>query len=168
MTSPFTPRPGADRIEALSVAARADVPQHLLATFPTYAGAERLVDTLSDSGFPVEHARIVGQGLRSVEYVTGRLTSGRAAAAGAASGAWVGLLIGLLLGLFSSGGTSFGDVVGCVVIGALWWAVFGWFAHRATHGRRDFSSIKGLEAEQYQVFVDSARADEAIRAGGLL
>lgn len=34
-------------------------PQHVLATFPTYIGAEQLVDRLSDQGFPVEHARII-------------------------------------------------------------------------------------------------------------
>jgi len=164
MSSPFTPQPtGSDRAAATSTA-----PQHLLATFPTYAGAERLVDTLSDRGFPVEHSRIVGNGLRSVEYVTGRLTSGRAALAGAATGAWIGLLIGLLIGLFSAGSTSALNIVGAVLIGALWWALFGYLAHRATHGRRDFTSVKGLEAEQYLVYVDADRADEAIRSGGLL
>ena len=62
-------------------------PQHLLASYPTYAGAEQVVDRLADSGFPVEHSRIVGNGLRTVEYVTGRITSNRAAVAGSASGA---------------------------------------------------------------------------------
>jgi len=28
--------------------------------------------------------------------------------------------------------------------------------------------VKGMEAEQYQVYVDADRADEAVRAGGLL
>lgn len=163
MSTPFSPLPGAGaRVPVTSTA-----PQHLLSTFPTYAGAEKLVDKLSDAGFPVEHSRIVGSGLRSVEYVTGRLTSGRAALAGLASGAWIGLLIGLLLGLFDEDGTSFGNVLGCIVIGAFWWALFGFLAHRATRGRRDFASVKGLEAEQYQVYVDADRADEAIRLGGL-
>lgn len=166
MSSPFpslsgtTSRPTAAKLT--------DTPQHLLGTFPTYAGAERLVDTLSDAGFPVEHSRIVGNGLQSVEYVTGRLTSRRAALLGAATGAWIGLLIGLLLGLFSTGSAWFGDVAGSVVIGAFWWALFGYVAQRATHGRRDFASVKGLEAAQYQVYVDADRANEAIRAGGLL
>lgn len=164
MSSPLTPSPAqAARHSPLSTA-----PQHVLASFPTYAGAEQLVDRLSDAGFRVEHSRIVGNGLRSVEYVTGRLTSGRAALAGAASGAWFGLLIGVLLSLFSSGSTSFGDVLGCVVVGALWWALFGYIAHRATRGRRDFSSVQGMEAGRYEVHVDADRADEAIRLGGLL
>lgn len=162
MSNPLTPIPGSPMLPTTSTG-----PQHLLKEFPTYAGAERLVDTLSDKGFPVEHTRIVGNGLRTVEYVTGRLTSARAAQAGAASGASFGLLVGLLLGLFSQDSSWLGTVIGCTLIGAAWWAVFGYFAHRATQGRRDFSSIKGLEAERYAVYVDAERADEAIRLAGL-
>jgi hypothetical protein len=164
MTSPLTSLTGGSR----RVPATSTAPQQLLQSFPTYVGAERLVDKLSDAAFPVEHLRIVGSGLRSVEYVTGRLTSGRAALAGAATGAWIGLLIGVLIRVFSSGSTSAGNVVASVVIGAAWWAAFGYLAHRATRGRRDFASVKGVEAEQYQVFVDVERADDAIRLGGLL
>lgn len=54
------------------------------------------------------------------------------------------------------------------MLGAVWWAVFGYVAHRATQGRRDFASIKGLEAEQYVVSVDATHADDAIRLAGLL
>ena len=142
--------------------------QHLLREFPTYAGAEELVDRLSDKGFPVAHVRIVGDGLRSVEQVTGRLTAGRAATAGAASGAWFGLLFGLLIGLFSPDSSWLPVLLGSTVIGALWGAAFGFLAHRATGGRRDFASVKGLEAERYAVYVDADRADEAIRLAGLI
>jgi len=142
-------------------------PQHLLAEFPTYAGAEQLVDKLSDKGFPVEHVRIVGTGLRTVEQVTGRLTTGRAALAGAASGAWFGVLIGLLLGLFTTGPAILGILLGAAALGAVWGAAFGFFAHWTTRGRRDFSSVKAIEAEQYAVYVDASLADDAIRMGGL-
>lgn len=162
MTHAYAPRTQPVRTTTASDA------QHLLASFPTYTGAEQVVDRLSDSGFPVEHSRIVGHDLRTVEYVTGRITSNRAAVAGAASGAWFGLFFGLLLGLFSNGSAWFVVLVGSTVIGALWGAVFGYSAHRATQGRRDFGSVKGLEAERYDVYVDAARADEAIRAAGLI
>ena len=62
-----------------------------MASYDDYALAQRAVDQLSDDGFPVEHLDIVGSDLRLVERVTGRLTKGRAAAAGAASGAWFGV-----------------------------------------------------------------------------
>lgn len=159
--------PRSRALPALGAARGPSAPQHQLARFPTYAGAEELVDRLSDKGFPVEHARIVGNSLRSVEYVTGRLTSARAASAGAATGAWIGLLFGLLLGFFSSSSSSLGTLVGTTVIGAAWWAVFGYAAHWATHGRRDFASVKGLEAAEYVVSVDTTHADDAIRMAGL-
>jgi len=72
-----------------------------LARVATYDQAERLVDRLSDAGFPVERVRIVGVDLYSVEQVTGRMTIGRAALAGAATGAGFGLLVGLVFGVFS-------------------------------------------------------------------
>lgn len=155
-------------ITPVRVPAGPPAPQHLLGEFPTYAGAEAVVDRLSDRGFPVEHVRIVGKGLRSVEHVTGRLTTGRAAAAGAASGAWFGLLVGLLLGLFSPDSSWVAVLFGSTLIGALWGAVFAFLAHRATGGRHDFASLKTLEAEQYAVYVDADHADDAIRLAGLL
>lgn len=141
--------------------------QHLLATFPTYAGAEKLVDTLSDKGFPVQHVRIVGNDLRSVEKVTGRLTPLRAAGAGAASGTWVGLFIGLILGVFSNNNL-FGLLVSSALMGAIWFAGFGFFAQWATRGHRDFASTRSFEASNYDVLVDQPFADQAISAAGLL
>ena len=51
----------------------------LTSAFTSYEAAARAVDCLSDQGFPVEHVRIVGIGLRYVEQVSGRLTNGRTA-----------------------------------------------------------------------------------------
>ena len=139
---------------------------HVLGQFPTYAGAERLVDTLSDKGFPVQHLRIVGHGLRTVEHVTGRLTTGRAALAGAVGGAWFGVLVGLLLGLFVDGSSWLNLLLVGAALGAVWGGTLGFMAQWATRGRRDFSSAKSLEAEQYVVHVAAAHADEAIRLSG--
>ncbi|WP_198419749.1 general stress protein [Mycobacterium intracellulare] len=48
------------------------VRQELVASFDHYLDAQRLVDQMSDDGFPVEHVRIIGDGVRTVEHVTGR------------------------------------------------------------------------------------------------
>lgn len=133
----------------------------LVATFDNYAEAQRAVDRLSDAKFPVEHVQIVGRGLTIVEDVTGRLTKGRAALAGAATGAWFGLFIGLLVGLFTTGAEWLGLVLGGVVIGAFWGAVFGFFAHWATGGMRDFASLRGLAASSYDLLVDEGQAGRA-------
>jgi hypothetical protein len=132
-----------------------------VATYATYPEAQRSVDHLSDSGFPVEHADIVGHDLRLVEHITGRLTRGRAAAAGAGSGAWFGLFIGLIVGLFTTGPVWLGLILGGLLIGAFWGAVFGFFAHMATGGQRDFASTQGLVAGRYVLTVAEAYAPQA-------
>ena len=108
---------------------------------------------------------IVGHDLRLVERVTGRLTNARAAGAGAASGAWFGLFIGLLVGLFTTGPEWLGLVLGGLLIGAFWGAVFGFFAHWATRGQRDFSSVSNFVAGSYELTVPN---DQAQRARELL
>jgi hypothetical protein len=132
-----------------------------VASYTSYDQAQRAVDHLSDNGFPVENADIIGSDLRLVEHVTGRLTTGRATLAGAGSGAWLGVLFGLLVGLFTTGPTWLGLLLGGLVIGAVWGALFGFFAQWATGGRRDFSSERGLVAGRYDVVVADAQADRA-------
>ena len=132
-----------------------------IARYDRYEDAQRAVDHLSDSGFAVEQVEIVGSDLHLVEHVTGRLTDARAAMAGAGSGAWFGLFVGLLVGLFTTGPEWLGLVLGGAAIGAAWGALFGFFAHRATGGARDFSSARGLVAEHYDVTVPVADEQRA-------
>ena len=129
--------------------------------YQTYDEAQRLVDRLSQARFPVEHVRIVGDGLESVEQVTGRMTKGRATLYGAGAGAWFGLLIGLLLTVFAVGSGVAVAVLASIGIGAFWGAVFGLVAHWATGGDRDFSSVSQLEAKRYTVQVHAGYLDEA-------
>ncbi|HLU98470.1 general stress protein [Thermobifida alba] len=137
--------------------------QRLVASYSTYVEAQRLVDQMSDRGFPVEHVRIIGDGVRTVEQVTGRMTKGKAALAGAGAGAWFGLFIGLLFGLFAVGPAWFWVILVSVAIGALWGGVFGFIAHWATRGQRDFSSVQTLQAQRYDVYVDATHAGQAER-----
>lgn len=131
-----------------------------VSTYTSYEDAQRAVDHLSDNGFPVEHAQIVGSNLRLVEQVTGRVTTGSATLAGAGSGAWFGLFIGLLVGLFTTGPEWIGLVLGGLLIGAVWGAIFGFFAHYALRGTRDFSSNRALVPERYDLMV-TAEAERA-------
>lgn len=150
---------------------RATIPigRHALGSYPQYEQAQAVVDHLSDSGFPVEKVTIVGADLRLVEKVTGRLTSGRAAAAGAASTAWLGFLFGLFVGIFADSSTaSFGLAVYGALFGAVAGAILGFAAHAATGGRRDFSSMTGIAATRYEVLVEPDSADEAERVLSLM
>ncbi len=133
----------------------------VLREFADYNQAQRLVDSLSDDKFPVEHLRIVGLGVRTEEQITGRMTKGRAALAGAAGGAWFGVLFGVLIGLFAPGAIWLTVILGSVAFAAFWGAAFGFVAHWATRGKRDFASIQTIKADRYAVMVDAQYYTEA-------
>jgi hypothetical protein len=137
-----------------------------VASYGTYREAERAVDYLSDNDFPVERAAIVGTGLRTVEQIAGRLTTGRAALMGAGQGAMIGLLFALLLGLFFTVDEAFiGVLLYGLIVGALFGAAFAALFQALQGGRRDFASVRGMEAERYELQVDhevSARAKQML------
>ena len=162
--TPTTGTPGPGGIGAF---AGAGYPQ-VLASFTKYEDAQSAVDLLSDEGFPVESVSIVGHDIRTVENVAGRLTTGKAAVRGAGGGAWFGLLLGLLFGLFASNVALIGVLLVAVGAGALWGALWGAIGHAATRGRRDFSSVKTMEAGRYEVLVRgelAARAHQVLATG---
>jgi hypothetical protein len=131
-------------------------------SYDTYEQAQAAVDHLSDQKFPVENVTIIGSDLRMVERVLGRLTMGRAVAAGAAGGAWWGLFVGLLLGIFAAtGGGWIGSVIAGLLIGLVFGAVFGAIGYAATRGRRDFTSTSKIVASRYDVMCNPAHAEEA-------
>jgi hypothetical protein len=136
-------------------------PKTTVATFDSYPEAERAVDFLSDRDFPVEKVAIVGTGLRSVEQVAGRLTTGRATLVGAGQGAWIGLLFGLLFGLFFEGPAFFGVIAYGLVAGAIFGAIFGAITHALQGGRRDFASVSALQASKYELQVEHDASAQA-------
>ncbi|WP_314036562.1 hypothetical protein [Dietzia sp. CH92] len=46
----------------------------------------------------------------------------------------------------------------------MWGAIFGGIGHASTGGRRDFSSVQTMEADSYDVLVESTHLDVAVRA----
>jgi hypothetical protein len=131
-------------------------------SYDSYEQAQSAVDYLSDQKFPVENVTIIGTDLRMIETVTGRLTMGRAVAAGAAGGAWWGLFVGLLLGIFSAdGGQWVGSVLTGLLIGLAFGAAFGAMGYAATRGRRDFTSTSKITASRYDVMCNPAHAEDA-------
>ena len=131
-------------------------------SYDSYEQAQAAVDYLSDEKFPVENVTIIGSDLRMVEKVTGRLTWGRALAAGAAGGAWWGLFVGLLLGIFATDGSDWiGSVISGLLIGLVFGALFGAMGYAATQGRRDFTSTSRITASRYDVMCEPSRAEEA-------
>jgi hypothetical protein len=140
-----------------------DIPRgQVIATYDTYLEAQRAVDFLADEQFAVENVSIVGSDLKMVERVTGRLTRGRAAAAGAASGAWFGLFVGVLLSLFADSGTNgFALIIAALIYGAVFGAIFGFVGHALSGGKRDFTSRSKIVSSRYEIVVVWAQADKA-------
>jgi hypothetical protein len=140
-------------------------PKTTVAQYGSYAEAERAVDFLSDRGFPVEHVAIVGSGLKTVEQIAGRMTTGRAALIGAGQGAVIGLLFGLLFGLFFEGPAFLGVLLYGLIAGLVFGGLFGALAQAAQGGRRDFTSFRSVQAETYELQVThehSARAKQEL------
>ncbi len=129
-------------------------------SYATYEEAQRAVDHLADSDFPVRDVTIVGVDLMLVERVIGRLTWGRVLASGAASGAWFGLFVGLLLSLFSPE-ASFGPILVGLASGIVFGLVFAAVGYGATRGRRDFTSASQMVAGRYDVLCQPRNAEKA-------
>jgi hypothetical protein len=130
-------------------------------SYATYEEAQRAVDHLADSDFPVRDVTIVGVDLMLVERVIGRLTWGRVIGSGAASGAWFGLFIGLLLSFFSTSANPIGPILTSLVSGIVFFAVFAAVGYSATRGRRDFTSQSQMVAGRYDVLCQPPSAEKA-------
>jgi hypothetical protein len=140
----------------------AGAPRQVVAKYSTYPEAERAVDKLSDSDFPVGRVAIVGTGLKLVEQVAGRTTTGKAALGGAASGAMIGALFALFLGLFFTIDEGFlGLLLYGILVGVIFGATFAAIGQAMYGGRRDFTSVQGMQAETYEIQVDDEVADQA-------
>jgi hypothetical protein len=133
----------------------------VVATYATYNEAQLAVDTLAKADFPVKQLSIVGNDLKSVERVTGKLTWGRVALAGAASGAWLGIFFGLLFFIFSPAGAGLPFLLAAVLMGAGFGMLFGLVSYALNPRRRDFTSTMQVIATNYQVVVDGALINRA-------
>lgn len=131
-----------------------------LATYDDYAAAQKTVDFLSDEHFPVENCMIVGTELKQVERITGRLTTGRVAAAGALSGLWLGLFVGLIFSFWGDGSV-LAMIVTTALMGALFGVIWALAGYAATRGQRDFSSVSAVVATRYEVLVEHKHLAQA-------
>jgi hypothetical protein len=148
--------PFARRSAPTPVVPRGDV----LGTYDTYLEAQRIVNRLATADFPVKQLSIVGNDLKTVENITGKLTYGRAALAGAASGAWFGLFLGLLLFLFSPTG-EFAIIFAAGLIGAGFGLLFSVVTYSLNRRRRDFTATHQVIAGNYQIIVDPSLTHRA-------
>lgn len=130
--------------------------------YTSYLDAQKAVDYLADQQFAVENVSIIGNDLKTVERVTGRLSYPRVALASAATGAWFGFFVGLILMLFG-GQTSYASVISSMALGAVFWLLFGVIAYAFQRGKRDFTSTSQVVATSYDVIVAPSVSGEARR-----
>lgn len=133
----------------------------MLAEVDDYPQAQFIVDGLSDAGFPVEHTRIVGTELETVEDVRGRKTVASSAGQGALSGVWFGFFLGLLFWILAPGMGLLATFGWPVMFGAIFGAIWAAVAHWATGGQRDFKSLHTLRAHRYEIQVRAEFLDRA-------
>ncbi|MEE2521304.1 general stress protein [Pseudarthrobacter sp. J75] len=131
-------------------------------TYTSYLDAQKAVDYLADQQFPVQMVSIVGNDLKMVERVTGRLSYPRVALSGALSGMWFGLFVGVLLSFFSTSPGYF-SIMTSVLMGAAFFMLFGIVTYAMQRGKRDFTSTSQVVATSYNVVVSPEAAHEARR-----
>jgi hypothetical protein len=136
----------------------------VLGTFDSYPDAQAVVAKLAESDFPVNKLSIVGNELKTVERVTGKMTYGRAALAGALSGLWLGFFFGIVLTLFSP--TASGLIFAAALIGAAFGVLYGVVSFAITKRQRDFTSVHQVLATNYQIIVDPQLVGQAQRILG--
>ena len=140
-----------------------------IASYATYPEAGHAVDWLADHGFAVERSVIVGMGVRSVEHVTGPITEERAAKVGAAQGALMGALFAVLFGTFFTGPEFAELLVFSLAVGGVIGALSGVLTqYAASGGQPDFASTATIEADRYDLQVDTDAAEEAQRTLGAM
>ncbi|WP_297410874.1 general stress protein [Naasia sp.] len=134
----------------------------IVASYETYAEAQQAIDKLVKVDFTVRDVAIVGNDLKSVEHVTGRLTYGRAAGAGALSGLWLGVFFGVVLLLFSPTSPNvLGVALAAALIGAGFGMLFALASYAFTRRIRDFTSTRAVVASSYALVVEPSTAARA-------
>lgn len=141
----------------------------IVSTYDTYHDAQLAVDALARANFPVNKVSILGNDIRSVERVIGKLTYAKVALMGALSGAYMGLFFALILFIFQPDNAAIvGLFLAAVVIGAGFGMLFGVLSYSLNRNRRDFSSVMQMVASRYDVITDPelvASAREVLSRG---
>lgn len=131
-----------------------------IASFPTYEGAQKAVSTLIAADVPARDIAIVGQGLRSIERITGRLGYAAAARTGAINGLLLGLLFSAIL-VLGSPSVPIQAFVGVLFVGIAIGMLMSIIAYSLVRRRRDYASVMQVLADHYEVTVGASSIHRA-------
>jgi hypothetical protein len=131
-----------------------------VASFPTYDAAQKAVSSLIAGEVPARDIAIVGQDLRSVEKVTGRLGYASAARSGAINGLLLGLLFSAIL-VIGSPSVPIQAFVGVLFVGIAIGMLLSIITYSFVRRRRDYASVMQVVADRYEVTVTPASIHRA-------
>lgn len=124
----------------------------IVASVRDYAAAQKTVSKLIAGEVPAREIAIVGQGVRTIERITGRLGYGAAARSGAING----ILIGLFLSAIFVLGNPEAPIqlfLGFVLIGVALGMILSLITFSILRRRRDFASVTQLASDHYEITV---------------
>jgi hypothetical protein len=131
-----------------------------VASFPTYEAAQKSVSSLIAADIPARDIAIVGQGLRSIERITGRLGYAAAARSGAVNGLLLGLLFSAIL-VIGSPSVPIQAFVGVLFVGIAIGMLLSIVTYSFVRRRRDYASVMQVLADHYEVTVAAASLQRA-------
>ncbi|WP_239066411.1 general stress protein [Microbacterium hibisci] len=136
-----------------------------VASFPTYEAAQKAVSSLIAADIPARDIAIVGQGLRSIERITGRLGYAAAARSGAVNGLLLGLLFSAIL-VIGSPSVPIQAFVGVLFVGIAIGMLMSIVAYSFVRRRRDYASVMQVVADHYEITVTDNSVHRARQALG--
>ncbi len=146
---------------------RAEAVGETVASFPSYEGAQKAVSALIAGEVPARDIAIVGQGLRSIERVTGRLGYATAARSGAVNGLLIGLFFSAIL-VLGSPSVPIQAFVGVLFVGVAVGMLLSIITYSFIRRRRDFASVMQVLADHYEVTVGADSLAKARQVLGVV
>ncbi|WP_311243122.1 general stress protein [Microbacterium sp. WCS2018Hpa-23] len=137
----------------------------IVASTRDYEGAQKTVSKLIAQEVPARDIAIIGQSVRTVERITGRLGYAAAARSGAINGVLIGLFLSAIL-VIGNPEVPIQLFVGFVFIGVALGMLLSLVTYAIVRRRRDFASVTQFAADHYEVRVQAASLAKARLALG--
>jgi len=132
----------------------------IVASMRDYESAQKTVSKLIAGEVPARDIAIVGQSVRTVERVTGKLGYAAAARSGAINGVLIGLFLAAIL-VLGNPEVPIQLFVGFVFIGVAVGMILSLVTYAIVRRRRDFASVTQFAADHYEVTVQAASLSKA-------
>ncbi len=137
----------------------------IVASTRDYENAQKTVSKLIAQEVPARDIAIIGQSVRTVERITGRLGYAAAARSGAINGVLIGLFLSAIL-VIGNPEVPIQLFVGFVFIGVALGMLLSLVTYAIVRRRRDFASVTQFAADHYEVRVQAVSLAKARQALG--